>query len=37
MSKGNPVLIEGTDQPVQYFLPALAITSSSGWRHGRYG
>jgi DNA-directed RNA polymerase subunit beta' len=26
-AKGNPVLIEGTDQPVQYFLPALAITA----------
>ncbi len=24
--KGNPIKIEGTDQPVQYFLPALAIT-----------
>jgi DNA-directed RNA polymerase subunit beta' len=25
-AKGNPVKIEGTDQPVNYFLPPLAIT-----------
>jgi len=26
-AKGNPIKIEGTDQLVQYFLPALAITA----------
>ena len=26
-AKGNPVLIEGTDQPVQYFLPPLSVTA----------
>jgi len=26
-AKGNPVKVEGTDQPVNYFLPPLAITA----------